>query len=267
MWYSWRPDSVGEASDTGGMPNSRQWALLIWIGVGLIFALTQPGARRNLRDFWRALGHLGLLGTLVGYLGVIGLAIWGAQRVGLWNTSLVADSVIWLFISGWALFGGFDEVGSRPGFFVTHVRHVIGFSLLAEFVVDIAVLPFWAELALVPFLFFLGAMLALAGRDPENALVGRVLGGCLTVTGLFLLGFGVVTLIADWDSTDWAGLGRQAVLPVWFTLAVLPYVYLLGGLRDVQGFLSADGPAVVSWMVVAHRPQDRPRHIVRSSRV
>ena len=215
-------------SDTVGVPNNRQWALLIWIAVGLVWALTKPDSRRSLGALLRTLVSPRFVLIVVGYLGMVVLAIWGAELVGLWDSSLISESVTWLFISGWALFASFAKVDSEPDFFVTHVRQIVGLSLVAEFLLDFAVLPFAAEFLLVPFFLLIGVWQAFASRDERLASTVGFANGCLTVTVLFLLGIGVYTLIDGWDSLDWAALSRQAALPIWLTLAVLPYVYLIG---------------------------------------
>ena len=220
--------SLRGVSNTVSVPNNRQWALLLWIGLVLIWALTQPKIRRGLGAVVRSLISPKFMWTIVGYVGVVALAIWGAEGVGLWSSILVSDTVTWLFISGWALFASFAKVDSEPDFFFRHLRQIIGWSLVAEFVLDVGVLPLVAELALVPVLALLGGLQALTSRNSKYASVDSVVNGCLIVTVLFLVGFGVFTLIASWGSLDWASLGRQAALPVWLTLAVLPYVYLLG---------------------------------------
>ena len=86
-----------------GVPNNRQWALLIWIAVGLVWALTKPDLRRSLGGLLRTLVSPRFLLIVVGYLAMIVLASWGAGLAGLWDSSLISESVTWLFISGWAL--------------------------------------------------------------------------------------------------------------------------------------------------------------------
>lgn len=227
---------VSGLKQTVGVPNNRQWALLIWIGIGLILALTQPEIRRSFGAVVRSLVSPKIALTIVGYVGVVALAIWGAERVGIWNFTLVSDTVAWLSISGWALWASFAKVDAEPDFFITHLRQIIGWSLFVGFVVDVGVLPFLAELALVPALALLGALQAVASRDSKYVSAEKVVNGCMAASVLFLIGFGAFTLIADWSSLDWAALGRQAALPVWLTLAVLPYVYLLGVYSTYETF-------------------------------
>ncbi len=179
------------------MPNNRQWALLIWIGIGLIGALTQPGLRRSLGAIVRSLLHPRLLWTIIGYLGVAVLAIWGADLIELWSSTLISDTVTWLFISGAALYATFVDVESEPDFFISHVRQIIGLSLIAEFVLEVGVLPFVVEFSLVPLFVLIGGLRALSGRDAKYTSMHGLVNGCLTLIVLSLLGFGLFTLITS----------------------------------------------------------------------
>lgn len=210
------------------MPSNRQWALLTWAVIVLIWALTRPEIRRNLGTIARTILKPTFLVMIGGYLGVVSLAIFGGAQVGLWGWALASDTLTWLFVSGWAVWASFARVNSEPDFFMTHLRQIIGWSILVEVLLDFAALPLILELALVPLLVLLGAMQAYARSDEQYATVGRLATGCLAFTGFGLMIVGGASLVAEFEQLEWAVLGRRLVLPIWLTVAVLPYVYLLG---------------------------------------
>jgi hypothetical protein len=138
------------------------------------------------------------------------------------------DTFIWLFVAGWGLFSSFVKTDSEPRFFRTHLTQIIGISLLVEFAVDLAVLPLIWELLMVPLVVALTGVEIVARRNEDGASVSRFASGCLVFIGVALLAAGIVSLVVSWDSLDVLALLRQMALPVWLSVLVLPYVYLIG---------------------------------------
>lgn len=118
--------------------------------------------------------------------------------------------------------------GLRTRVLRTHLAQIIGISLLAAFVVDLAVLPLIWELLLVPLVVVLTGVEIVARRNEDGASVSRFASGCLVFIGFALLAAGLVSVVVNWDSLDVSALLRQLALPIWLSVLVLPYVYLIG---------------------------------------
>lgn len=237
------------------MLNNRHWALLLWLAVLSIWVMTKPDIRKSIGRVARSLFSKKLLPIWVGYLGWVLLLILGARRIGLWDSSLLPDTFIWLFVAGWGLFGSFAKADSEPEFFRTHLAQIIGISLLAEFVVDLAVLPLIWELLLVPLVVVLTGVEIVARRNEDGASVSRFASGCLVFIGFALLAAGLVSVVVNWDSLDVSALLRQLALPIWLSVLVLPYVYLIG--------IYAAYETVFTLLDIRHRPGWWRRQVTR----
>jgi hypothetical protein len=235
--------------------NNRHWALLLWLAVFSIWVMTKPDIRRSIGQVARSLFARKLLPIWVGYLGWVLLLILGARRIGWWDSSLLPDTFIWLFVAGWGLFGSFAKANSEPEFFRTHLAQIIGISLLVEFAVDFAVLPLIWELVLIPLVVVLTGVEIVARRNEEGALVSRFASGCLVFIGLALLAAGIVSVVFNWDSLEVSDLLRQVALPIWLSVLVLPYVYLIG--------IYAAYETVFTLLDIRHRPGWWRRQVTR----
>lgn len=80
---------------------------------------------------------------------------------------------------------------------------------------------------MVPITTLLVGVEVVAAREEQNQRVAGCAKSLLTVLGLALLTFGLVRAATDFDALDLAHLGRQALLPIWMTAGLLPFVYLL----------------------------------------
>ena len=94
------------------MPNNRQWAVLLWLGVLLGLALARPDLRSSVRGLVRtALDPVLLLPLAMMAAWVAGLG-YAAAIVGLWESDLATDTAFWFVFAGLILFGSFDERAS-----------------------------------------------------------------------------------------------------------------------------------------------------------
>lgn len=68
---------------------------------------------------------------------------------------------------------------------------------------------------------------AVASADEKLASVKNFIDGLLGFLGLAIIALTAINLIGNWGDLDKAHLLRQLALPLWLTLGVIPYLYLL----------------------------------------
>jgi hypothetical protein len=99
-------------------------------------------------------------------------------------------------------------------------------TILVEVFVNLVVFPLPIELALVPIVTFLTMLAAFSGMKPEWAPAGRLVDGTLGWIGIALLSYVGGRLATDPGLLNETA-GLRFLLPVWLSLGVLPYIYLL----------------------------------------
>lgn len=230
------------------MPNNRQWALLFWIVVFFVWALSRRDIRASVLDVLRVARSPKLLMPAGGMVAWVALEIWAGARLGLWRTALTADTVQWFIVGGLVLYGKFTDVANQPGFFRRKARAAIALSALAESYTELAVFSLPIELLIQPVVTLIAGVGIVAEMKQEHRPVKRLADGCLTVFGLAVLTFVAVRLIADWGELDKDGLVLQLALPVWLTVGLLPYVYVVGLVASYEiAFLHTEWKTTATW--------------------
>lgn len=209
------------------MPNNREWALLIWFCVVLVAILSSKSLRGSLGQVLRTLANPKLsipLGVMLGY---VALELWFGYKFSLWRTDLTTDVVLWVSISALALFFKFDEASKTPHFFRRRITATVGITELLQFLTNLFVLSLAAELIVLPLLAALAMLSAAAGGYDHLRSAKKPVDVLLGLISLALLAYALQHMLANWDNIDWDSVLRKFALPIWLTIGLLPFVYLL----------------------------------------
>jgi prepilin signal peptidase PulO-like enzyme (type II secretory pathway) len=210
------------------MPNNRQWAFIFWLAVLAIWALSKPDVRSSMRSVLRAALSAKILMPLALLAAwVLGLVVLGSQ-IGLWTASRVTDTALWFVTAGLVLFGRFDRVSKDRRFVRRTALATFEISALVQVASEFFVLDLALELLTQPVFALLAMMSVVAAQQREHHQVRAVVDGVMTCAGIGLLLYVSVSLINNWDSLDKGDLAQQLALPIWLTIGVLPFIYVLG---------------------------------------
>lgn len=214
--------------------NNRELASLIWLAVGLAFCLVKADIRKSLYDMVRAFLHWKILLPLcLLYLYITGLVIVG-YKFQIWRPDLLKDTVIWAITTGFVMFFNYDEATAKSKFFRRRILSAFKITVLIEVFVNLFVLNLLAEILLVPFIFILSAMSVVAGMEKRTLPVKRLTDGLLAAIGMFFLIFAINSAATEWATIDKPDLLLNLVLPVWLTIGLLPFVYVLALLASYE---------------------------------
>ena len=213
--------------------NSREWATVIWAVIALLWMLTRTEIRASLLDVVRVvLGRTIVVPASV-MLAYIAAVVFVASRIGLWEVRLVGATLAWMVPS--ALLGFFKvlRISEDRHYFRASLRRSVEIAALVDAYVNLFVLPFWAELILIPFVTLLAALVAVAEVSPE--LAGKeydATRSCLKlltgVLGVVLLFYATIHVAHDLSgSSGLSHLGKSLILPFWLNLALIPFMFLL----------------------------------------
>jgi hypothetical protein len=209
------------------MLNNREWAILFWLGVFMLWAL----AHRDIRSSFGAVLRSFLEPKILVPLGL--MAIWVAvevgvaSKIGIWEGTLLKDTAIWFVTLGVVLSFNFEEASSDPKFLRRRMIAALLPIAALEVLLDISVLPLIAELILQPLLALLVMMAAVSKTDNRYLQAERLFVGILAAITLSLLARALLHLITNWENLDKTNLLLEVILPGWLTIALLPFIYLL----------------------------------------
>ena len=223
-----------DGQDTDLMLNNREWAILIW-GVGIFLVLmARAEIRSSVGQLLQILLSPQLLIPLLAMIGYVIGETWLGYKAHLWRSDLIKDTIVWFVISAWALFFGYTQASKQPHFFRRRLVAVISIPVFIEFFANLFVLNLLAELVLQPFLLFLGLLIAVAESDERFRVLRTPLNTLLAAVGLSLLAYSVRQLLISWNAVNKPVTALQFALPIWLTIGILPYIYLLSLYSNYQ---------------------------------
>jgi len=227
MWQAYLVSAPIYVTFPMNLLNNREEATLIWVAVFGVWALTRKTVRASIWQVFRSFAQRQILIVSVVMISYIAIVVLALYEVNVWRASLAKDTCLWVFGSAFVLVMNLD--GAREGmtYFGRMLIHSLRVALVVEFVVGLYPFNLLVEMILVPLLFVLGALRAVAGMNEEYAPVRRGLDFVLAVIGFALLAWTSYAIVHDFHSFASQENFRRFLLPPVLTLAFLPFMYAL----------------------------------------
>lgn len=207
------------------MLNNREIAILVWLAALLLWTLRSASVRESLLAVLRSLTHRKILTPLFVGAAYVSLAVVILNHIGIWTSALLKDTVFWFVFTGAAT--AFSLVGTWKG--ESLLRHLaadaLKITIVVEFLTSEYTLSLPVELALVPILFLLGGMNAVAGDDPKYAPVKRLIVFLQIALGLLIVIVAFRSAIADWKNVQTFATLWKFLLPPLLSILFVPFAY------------------------------------------
>jgi hypothetical protein len=209
--------------------NSREDAILVW-AVVIVGCLTYKHPRWN-GSTWDMIRAF-FVGKLMLAFGLAALYSAGivllADRIGLWHTTALKETIYWFLGGGVVLVGKAIEATPGWDYFRDILHKALSLTIFVAFIVNFYVLPLGYEMVLVLFVlvFTVGRAAApfVSGAQPS---VSKTIDGALTGIGLLLLAMFAFRAIFDPGGLFTRETAeRFFVVPI-LTIALVPYLLAL----------------------------------------
>ena len=164
----------------------------------------------------------------------IGLELWVGSKLSIWDAALTKPTLIWAIGSGGVLFFNCQSAGSKPHFFRQTMMGTVGVVVFVQYFVNLHSMSLLAELLLQGLILAATLMILGAQRRPEFRRAERFLELLLGLVMLGLVAYSARQLYLDWYTTQLTELALEFSLPIWLTLGLLPYIYLLAAVMAYE---------------------------------
>jgi hypothetical protein len=209
--------------------NSREIALLIWLGIGAVWAVPQRTIRQAFTALVRSI-FAPILLAVFALAGVgVALGVWLLHRVGYWDITLLKPTILWFFGSA-----GLAAIltRNRSGYlaFWGILRDTLAFTALLEFILNLYTFPLIVELITLPLLFIIVGTKTVSEVMPEFAdrrfdAVRTLLSTLLAAYGVVILSLSVRSIAFHFDEVATAAKIRELLLPAILTAWFIPFIY------------------------------------------
>ena len=205
--------------------DNREKAFIIWLVIFFVCALFKKDIRSSLLNVLKALFQGKILLVNLVMLLYVGCVVLLFYRIQLWDYFLIKGTIFWLFGVAFALLMNANQVTQDEYFFRKLLVNIIKLIIVLEFIVNFYTFSFWIEMILLPILFMIVAVNAVAELKQEHMPAKIATDYLLWIFGAFLLIFATFNVIEDYQSlTTWDNLRAFLNAPL-LTLAYLPFLY------------------------------------------
>ncbi|WP_214628994.1 hypothetical protein [Paenibacillus agaridevorans] len=168
------------------MFNPREQALIIWLIVFVIFALSIKGVRASIPNIIKSLFSLIKHPIFVITNSYIVFIFCIMYYFRILELGVIKDYILWIFM---ALYPLIFRISSK--YVDMNVNHLIvesfKFSIIPLFIINEYTLSIWAELVIVPLIALIGGLMAVAEKDEKYLQVKMLMNFMLMIFGFIFI--------------------------------------------------------------------------------
>lgn len=207
--------------------NNREIAILIWLLIIFLWMLTQSSIRSAFIEVLKSLFAKKILLIAIFMSIYIFLMVLAFERIGFWDITVLKDTVFWVFGVAFIMFINLNNAANDAKYFRKAIIDSIKIVIVLEFVINLYSFNLIVELLFVPILGLIAMMSGISSVKPEYKQVNVLLNYVLGFIGIVLLIFTIYQIVIDFQ--DFASLKniRDFLVPILFTIAFLPIIYLM----------------------------------------
>lgn len=206
--------------------NGREKALAAWVVILIIFILINSKTRTSLFNVANTFFNPKILIPFLAMLAYSVLSVLVLRQAGIWDIFLLKDTIFWFFGTATVLFLNTNKASQDPSLFKKILLETFAITILVEFLTGLYSFSFAIEFVLMPFLFLVIAMSALADSRDEYMIVRRPLKVLIAGYGIFILSYSILTAIGSLTEALSAHNLITLVIPSVLTVMYLPFIYL-----------------------------------------
>ena len=215
--------------------SNREISIFIWTLVIVLFLLFSKKLRTSLFKtikifFGKTI--LKIVGMAFGYYVAL---IYLLHYIGIWDFSLIKDTIIWFIVVGLVLL--FSTTKARDtGFFRQILLDSIKWSLFLEFIINFHSFSLWVEILIIPLITFLFLTQAFAETKQEYEPANKLLTYILAIIGLSLITYSVYkTILIYAEFLTWDNLLSFILAPI-LTFLFMPFLYFFALYMNYSDF-------------------------------
>ena len=210
----------------GNTFNNREIATIIWLSIFLIWMLSVSTIRSALLRCIQGVYNKHIIGMLTLMCGYVYLCVMALKEIGIWDISLLKDTILWFCLSGLVLVLDSVTLADKDSpicrkILADNVKTIV----ILEFMVNFYSFSLPIELIFLPTMVFIVALGTVASEDSKNSSVAKLMGWTQRFIGYGLLIISFKNAIAHPNEIVGLAALKQFVLPIFLTLLFVPFIY------------------------------------------
>jgi hypothetical protein len=205
--------------------NNREIALISYLIIFIIWTLTQKNIRQSIVSVIKAFMAWKILVSIFVLLLYIALIALGLFKIGLWDKSMIKDTVYWTFGVGFIIMMNFDKALKEEHYFKNLVKENFKVLIIIEFIVGFYVFGIITEFILMPFVILFSMLLGYTEVYKEHIQVRKFLNGIFGILGMIYLIYSGYHIYLDFTGFATMGNLKSFLFPLIMSVLFLPFAY------------------------------------------
>ncbi len=205
--------------------STRELAWATWILIALTACMFSKNIRQSFVGILKALFAWKISVSLLAFFIHTALYVFILFKLGLWDISLLKDTLIWAFSFGFISLMNINKVNDSK-YFKTVLLDTIKWTIAIEFIVNFFTFSLTKELIIVPILVFSAMIQAFASFKPEHKQVENLFKYILTTFGIVIFIFSLYKTVVQHSQLFTFDNLKSFLLPIFLSITFLPFMYL-----------------------------------------
>lgn len=205
--------------------NNREIALISYLIIFIIWTLTQKNIRQSIVSVIKAFMAWKILISIFVLLLYIALIAYGLFKIGLWDKTMIKDTVYWTFGVGFIIMMNFDKALKEEYYFKNLVKENFKVLIIIEFIVGLYVFGIITEFILMLFVILFSMLLGYTEVYKEHGQVRKFLNGIFGILGTIYLIYSGYHICSDFTGFATLGNLKTFLFPLIMFVLFLPFAY------------------------------------------
>lgn len=210
--------------------NNRELAILFWLTVFCIYFFSSEKmveARKAFRNLLVGFFAKKIISIIILMIIYVLIIVYNLAEVGLWNVEQLKNTIFWsISVATLSLFK-LNTIKKDKSFFKNSILNNLKILAIIQFIIGVYTFSLLVEIILIPILFLIGAMIAIADSDKKHAQVKRLLEYLLSIFGVIVIVFTVYMLVTNFGEIMKKKTFYDFMVPVLLTFFYLPFIFIM----------------------------------------
>lgn len=204
--------------------NSREWAIVIWSTVILVFlSFSKASNQKNVKNLLKT--FLKVTPFIILILTYIACTVFILYRLNLWEWNQLKNTIIWTVSFGFLSIFKLESIEKGKSFFVKALLDNFKLFTILQFLVGLYTFNFFLELVFIPIISTI-AFLTVISEHKKIIILQRPLNKMLALIGIVLILLSILNICFDFGKfATINNLLDFAVTPL-LTLLFIPFIFL-----------------------------------------
>lgn len=210
--------------------NNREWSIVIWSLITFSFLYFNPRFKDARNSFNQVLSILKskpmiiVISLMISYVSLVIICL---ALMDIWEFEHIKITLIWFLSVACLSFFKLEKYRGDGEFYKEFCLSNLRLIAIIHFIIGIYTFNIYVELALVPIIVFMAALLAVAQMNKEHHSVATLVSNILSIYGLGLVGYTASMVINNFDSFANISNVYDFLVPSLLTILYLPFIYFM----------------------------------------